>query len=122
MKERGTGVMPDHHIPVYDYKGRLRGRVRAHATSVTVARFINQHGAKLGEKDGHQAWIGPKPPPPKKPKPKFPGMPGAAAAPGAEPAAKPGAPGAKPGGNAALEISLKAAKGSAEPKKAATAK
>jgi hypothetical protein len=101
--------MPDHHIPVYDYKGRLRGRVHAHATSVTVARFIGRHGAELKKKDGRDAWVGPKPPP--KPKPKFPaaGMPGAPGTPGAAPA-----PGGSPAGGqkTTFEISLKGAKGS----------
>lgn len=120
MKKQETGVVRKGRIPIYDHKDRLRGHVGPKATEVTVARFTGQHGSTLEKRDGRDVWISP--PPPKKPKPKFPGMPGAAAAPGAEPAAKPGAPGAKPGGNAALEISLKAAKGSAEPKKAATAK
>lgn|ERR1700726_57077 len=114
MKERKPGEVREGRIPIYDHKGNMRGHVGPHATGVTVARFVQQHGAKLGEKDGRQAWIGPKPPP--KPKPKFPkpGMPGAAPAPGAS-----GASGGAAGAKHTLEISLKADKGSANPKKAA---
>jgi hypothetical protein len=103
------GEVPDSRIPIYDYKGRMRGRVGPRATEVTVSRFINQHGAKLGKKDGRDAWLGPEPPP--KPKPKI--DPAAKAAAGAG-----GAPGEGPNKGSpthSLEISLKSAKGSAKP-------
>jgi hypothetical protein len=112
MKERQPGEVREGRIPIYDHKGHMRGHVGPNATSVTVARFVNQHGAKLGTKDGRQAWIGPKPPP--KPKPKPGAMPGAV--PGAT---TPGASGGPAGAKHTLEISLKADKGSANPKKAA---
>jgi hypothetical protein len=104
MKERKPGTVREGRIPIYDHKGQMRGHVGPKATSVTVSRFINQHGAKLGKKDGRQAWIGPTPPPPKPPKPAKP----AAPAQGTTPAAGPGA------ATHSLEISLKAAKGSAQ--------
>src|SRR5271170_4770027 len=65
--EKGVDALPDHRIPIYDHEGNMRGHVGHKATSATVSRFIHQHGAKLGKKDGRDAWIGPKPPPPKKP-------------------------------------------------------
>lgn len=106
-RAKHPGEVPEHRIPIFDHKGNLRGRVGPRATEVTVSRFINLPGAKLGTKDGRDAWLGPKPPP--KPKPKFPkpgeGAPGAAAAPGGKPAAA----------THSLEISLKAAKGSNKP-------
>src|SRR5208282_5742119 len=64
--EDQPGVLPKHRIPIFDHKGNMRGHVGHKATSLTVARFIGQYGAKLGKKDGRDAWIGPKPPPPKK--------------------------------------------------------
>ena len=94
-KPDDPGTMPDHHIPIYDHNGHMRGRVGPKATSVTVARFLGRHGAKLGKKDGRDAWIGqepPKPPMPIKP-----------------PAPKPTPATAQ---NHKLEISLKQAKGS----------
>lgn len=102
------GTLPEHRIPVFDFKGHMRGHVGPAATSVTVARFVHQHGAKLGKKDGRTAWLGPKPPPPK-PKPKPP-QPNPIAA---------GAEAAAPAGKAShtLEISLKQAMGSASKKK-----
>src|SRR5574337_907254 len=65
--ENAPGTLHPHHIPIYDHKGRHRGHVGPKATAATVARFIGQHGAKLGKKDGKVAWIGPVPPPPKPP-------------------------------------------------------
>ena len=106
MKDRKPGEAPPNRVPIFDHLGNMRGHVGHTATPATIARFINQHGAKLGKKNGRPAWIGPEPPPPKKPpKPKF--NPAAAAA-AAPPAEKP------PGSDQAhtLEISLRAAKGS----------
>lgn len=101
------GVLPEHRIPIYDHKGHMRGHVGPAATSVSVARFVHQHGAKLGKKDGRTAWLGPKPPPKPKPKPPQPNP----------AAANPAAPGAG-AGSAKLEISLKQqAMGSASKKK-----
>jgi hypothetical protein len=102
MKEREPGTVREGRIPIYDHKGHMRGHVGPNATSVTVSRFIgNLHGAKLGTKDGRDAWLGPKPPPPKPPKIAKPAQPAAGASAGAK------------GQNHKLEISLKAAKGSA---------
>jgi hypothetical protein len=102
-KDREPGTVRDSRIPIYDHKGHMRGHVGPHATSVTVARFVNQHGAKLGMKDGRPAWIGPKPPPPKKPaKPAQP----------AQPTAGPTGQGSTP----TLKISIEGAKGSANPR------
>ncbi len=61
------GTLSDHHIPIFDHNGHMRGRVGSKATSVTVARFLGRHGAKLGKKDGKDAWIGQEPPTPPKP-------------------------------------------------------
>ncbi len=61
------GTLSDHHIPIFDHNGHMRGRVGSKATSVTVARFLGRHGAKLGKKDGKDAWIGQEPPKPPKP-------------------------------------------------------
>jgi len=61
------GLLHEHHIPIFDHAGNHRGHVGPKATAATVSRFIHQHGAKLGKKDGKTAWIGPKPPPPKPP-------------------------------------------------------
>lgn len=62
-----TGEVAPHRIPIYDHKGNMRGHVGRTATGATVARFLGRHGAKLGEKDGRDAWIGDRPPPPKYP-------------------------------------------------------
>jgi hypothetical protein len=106
-KDLKPGEVGEHHIPIFDHRGRMRGRVGPRASSVTVARFIGLHGAKLGTKDGRTAWIGPKPPPPKLPQ----ADPTAVAV--AEQQAK-----AKPQSNT-LEISLKADKGSVSAKPSA---
>ena len=98
MKEREPGTVRESRIPIYDHKGQMRGHVGPNATSVTVARFINLQGAKLGKKDGRQAWLGPKPPLPKPPK-----MPAQA-----KPAAGPTGQGA----TSTIKISLSADKGS----------
>lgn len=94
-KPETPGVVPAHRIPIFDHNGHMRGHVGPKATSVTVARFLNRHGAKLGTKDGRPAWIGQEPPKPPKP-------------------TKPAAPKPTPAAAQAhkLEISLKAAKGS----------
>ena len=106
--EADPGTLPDNRIPVYDHKGRMRGQVGPKATSVTVTRFVGQHGAHLGKKDGRTAWIGPKPPPKPKPQPN---------PANATPGAMPGAPGGDAGKQShTLEISLKAAKGSVSDK------
>src|SRR5208283_1039808 len=94
-KSDKPGTISEHHIPIYDHNGHMRGRVGPKATSVTVARFLNRHGAKLGKKDGKDAWIGQEPPTP--PKPLMP------------PAPKPTPATAQ---KHKLEISLKQAKGS----------
>lgn len=65
--EPKPGIVDKHHIPIFDHKDRMRGHVGPLATAATVSRFIGQHGAKLGKKDGRTAWLGPTPPPPKKP-------------------------------------------------------
>lgn len=65
--EDKPGTLHEHHIPIFDHEGNHRGHVGPKATSAVVSRFIGQHGAKLGKKDGKTAWIGPKPPPPKPP-------------------------------------------------------
>ena len=67
QKPDKPGTLPDHHIPIFDHNGHMRGRVGSKATSVTVARFLGRHGAKLGKKDGKDAWIGQEPPTPPKP-------------------------------------------------------
>lgn len=96
-KAEKPGTIPPHHIPIYDHNGHMRGRVGPKATSVTVARFLNRHGAKLGTKDGRPAWIGQEPPKPPKPiKPVAP-----------KPTQSPAQ-----AQNAKLEISLKTDKGS----------
>ena len=59
MKNRKPGTVAANQIPIYDGKGRQRGHVGPKATSVTVARFIGTHGAKLGKVKGRTAWIGP---------------------------------------------------------------
>lgn len=66
MKDLGheTGETPSHRIPIYDHKGNVRGHVGRTATSATIARFTGHHGAKLGKKDGRDAWIADRPPPP----------------------------------------------------------
>ena len=94
------GTLPKSRIPIYDYRDRMRGHVGPLATSVTVSRFIGQHGAELGKKNGRTAWVGPKPP--QKPKPTAPAQ--------ADAAPPSGAPSAEQ--NHTLEISLKADKGS----------
>ena len=66
-KSDPPGKMSEHHLGVYDHNGHLRGRVGPKATSVTVSRFLGRHGAKLGKKDGKDAWIGQEPPKPPKP-------------------------------------------------------
>jgi hypothetical protein len=58
-KQRKPGTVPPGRIGVYDGDGNLRGHVGPKATSVTAARFTNQHGAKLGKKDGRLAWLTP---------------------------------------------------------------
>ena len=101
------GTFPKHHTPIYDHKGRLRGRVGNLASSITVARFTGQHGSKLGKKDGRTAWISPPPPPP--PKPQI--DPTAVAVAKATPQPKPSNESHK------VEISVKQAMGSASKKK-----
>ena len=96
------GSPPEGRIPIFDHKGNMRGHVGRTATSATVARFIGQHGAKLGKKNGKPAWLGPKPPPPK---------------PMAAPAAQ-DKPDSGKSQSHKLEISLRQAKGSV--KKAAS--
>jgi len=103
--EPKPGILHDHHVPIYDHKGRMRGHVGPLATSVTVARFTGQHGAKLGKKDGRTAWISPPPPPPKPPQVD----PTAVAVAKATPQPKPT--------SSKLEISVKQAMGSASKKK-----
>lgn len=112
MKERKPGEVREGRIPIYDHQGHMRGHVGPNATSVTVARFINQHGAKLGTKDGRQAWIGPVPPPP--PPPQVDPAVQVAQIEASKPKPKPE--------QHKLEISLKADKGSAKPIKAAAGK
>jgi hypothetical protein len=107
-KDREPGTVREGRIPIYDHKGQMRGHVGPHATSVTVSRFVNQLGAKLGTKDGRPAWIGPKPPPPKKPK-------ADPAAQAAKAAAAQGPQGS--GSTPTLKISIEGAKGSANPTK-----
>ena len=57
--DKGVDALPDHRIPIYDHEGNMRGHVGHKATAATVSRFIGQHGAKLGKKDGRDAWIAP---------------------------------------------------------------
>jgi hypothetical protein len=57
--EDTPGTIGEGKLGVYDHKGRLRGQVGKLATSATVSRFIGQHGAKLGTKDGRPAWLAP---------------------------------------------------------------
>jgi len=105
-KERKPGEAPLNRIPVFDHKGNMRGHVGSKATEVTASRFLGRPGAKLGIKDGRDAWIGDKPPP--KPMPKI---------------TKPAAPVAPPAGaqqKHSLEISLKADKGSVKKPAGAT--
>ena len=101
------GIVPDHRVPIFDHKGRMRGHVGHKATAVTVARFTGQHGSKLGKKDGRTAWISPPPPPP--PKPQI--DPTAVAVAKATPQPKPSNESHK------VEISVKQAMGSASKKK-----
>jgi hypothetical protein len=55
------GAVQHGRLAIIDGKGRHRGTVGPRATSATVARFIGQHGAKLGRgPNGKHAWIGPK--------------------------------------------------------------
>lgn len=61
---RKAGQPPEGRLAIFDHKGNMRGHVTKAATQATVARFLGRHGAKLGTKDGKQAWIGDKPPPP----------------------------------------------------------
>jgi hypothetical protein len=58
MKQRKPGTVAANKIPIYDHRGNLRGAVGHKATAVTVARFTGTVGAKLGRKDGRQAWLG----------------------------------------------------------------
>lgn len=97
------GDPPLNRLPIYDHEGNMRGHVGKTATQATVARFIGRHGATLGKKGGRAAWLGPKPPP-APPMPKKPAFDPAAAV-GADPSASKA--------SQTLEISLKAAKGSA---------
>lgn len=92
------GMPPLNRIPIFDHKGNMRGHVGKTATQATVARFLGRHGAKLGKQEGRAAWIGDVPPPP--PKPDIP--PKDKSEPTTQAAAV----------KHALEISLKAAKGS----------
>jgi len=59
MKKQKPGEAPPNRVPIFDGRGNMRGHVGKTATSATVARFIGQHGAKLGKKNGRTAWIGP---------------------------------------------------------------
>lgn len=111
MKDRKPGEAPPHRVPIFDHKGNMRGHVGRRATPATVSRFLGQHGAKLGTKNGRDAWIGPKPPPPKpRPKPN-PAAQAAATAPGSN-----GSTGSA--AKHSIEISLRAAKGSVSTDKA----
>lgn len=56
-KEPTPGELPSSRIPIYDAKGRRRGHVGRSASEATVARF-GVTDAKLGKKDGRDAWIG----------------------------------------------------------------
>jgi len=58
-KDRKPGEVPPNRIGVYDAAGHLRGHVGPKATSVTAARLTEQHGAKLGKKNGRTAWLSP---------------------------------------------------------------
>lgn len=51
------GKLPESRIPIYDAKGRRRGHVGRKASEATVARF-GVTNAKLGKKDGRDAWLG----------------------------------------------------------------
>lgn len=51
------GELPPSRIPIYDAKGRRRGHVGRKASEATVARF-GVSDAKLGKKDGRDAWLG----------------------------------------------------------------
>ena len=99
QKPDKPGTLPKQHIPIFDHNGHMRGRVGPKATSVTVSRFLGRHGAKLGKKDGKDAWIGQEPPKPPKPI--------------IAPAPKPTPATAQ---KHKLEISLRAAKGSVSSK------
>lgn len=52
------GTIGEHHLPVYDHRGNMRGRVGPKATSATVARFGVGHGAELRTVKGRRAWVG----------------------------------------------------------------
>jgi hypothetical protein len=59
-KKRKPGEVPEGRIGVFDRNGHLRGHVGPKATSVTAARFTEQHGARLTKKDGRDSWTFPK--------------------------------------------------------------
>jgi len=58
LPEKQTpGECPDNRVPIYDVEGRRRGHVGRKASAATVARF-GVRNAKLGKKDGREAWLG----------------------------------------------------------------
>lgn len=52
------GVVDENHIPIFDHKGRMRGRCGLGMSSAGVARFTGTLNNRLGTKDGRRAWIG----------------------------------------------------------------
>lgn len=56
--DRKVGTVREGQIPIYDYRGRMRGHVSPHATAVTVARFTGTLGAKLEKRNGRVVWQG----------------------------------------------------------------
>ncbi len=56
-KMEKPGIVPANRLPIFDGHGRMRGRVGRKATAATVSRF-GVHGAKLGTKNGRDAWLG----------------------------------------------------------------
>jgi len=57
--EEKPGQIGKGKLGTYDARGRLRGQVGPKATAATVSRFIGEHGAKLGTKNGRPAWLSP---------------------------------------------------------------
>lgn len=60
-KPAKPGTIGEHHIPIYDHNGHLRGRVGPKASSVTVARFTGTHGSELRTIRGRKSWVSPAP-------------------------------------------------------------